>query len=191
MRFGTLDVTAPLILGDKFTEAEVFGSVVWLMMHSKSDRDLPLHTLSKLVLPPIKYRQFVLATEGGKPVFYLSWANLNEEAESRYLKNTPLCMHEDDWDSGDRMWIIDWVAPFGHSYAITRILERRLFATRWARSLYHRGNEKGLRVMTFHGIAVLKQEARYWFEMHPITWDKTKQIQDLETLAENPSSIPE
>jgi len=189
MHFGTLEVTAPQTFDEEFNEAEVFGTVVWLLMHSKSDRDIPLHALSALVLPPIKYRQFVLASEDGKPVFYLSWANLNEESEGRYLKNPPVCMREGDWNSGDRMWILDWVAPFGHSYRITRLLERHIFANRCARSLYHRGDEKGLRFMTFHGIAVLKQVARHWFDTHPVALDQNQQMQGLASPTASPDTL--
>jgi len=168
MRYGSFDITAPAIFNEPFNEAEVLGSAVWLWMHSSAHRDAPLHTLSALLLPAIKTRQFVLATELGKPVFFLSWANLSEEAEGRYLRNAPVCMREEDWISGDRMWILDWVAPFGHTLAMSRLLWRKLFFNRCARALYHRGNERGLHVKTFHGIAVLPAEARHWFETHPV-----------------------
>lgn len=80
MRFDTLDVIAPGLLEAPCNEAEVLGSAVWLWMHSASHRDVPLHALSALLLPAIKQRQFVLATEHGKPVFFLIWAGLSPEA---------------------------------------------------------------------------------------------------------------
>lgn len=168
MHIDTYDITAPAISGEAFSEAEALGSSVWLWMHSSEHRDAPLQALSTLLLPAIKTGQFILAVENAKPVFFLSWAMLNEEAESRYLNNPPHCMREADWVSGERMWILDWIAPFGHSRAMSRLLERDIFAKRWMRALYHRGNAKGLRVKTFKGIAVMPEEARYWFEAHPI-----------------------
>lgn len=168
MRFDRLEVTAPLILGGDCNEAEVLGAAAWLWMHSQAHRDAPLHTLSALLLPALKHRQFVLASEDGKPVFYMSWANLDEEAERRYLDNPPVCMPPEDWASGERMWIVDWVAPFGHSRAMSRLLARRIFSDRCARTLYHRGDNRGLRILTFHGIAVLPEEARFWFDTHPV-----------------------
>jgi cytolysin-activating lysine-acyltransferase len=174
MRLGTLDVIAPSIPDSEYSEAEAFGSAVWLWMHSKEHREAPLHTLSALLLPALKNRQFVLASENGKPVFYLSWANLSKEAEGRYLRNPAVCMPVDDWASGDRMWILDWIAPFGHSHAMSRLVTRRLFAGRCMRALYHRGNEKGIRIKTFHGIAVMREEARYWFDAHPVVLNLSK-----------------
>ncbi len=166
MRFDTLDVIAPGLLETPCNEAEVLGSAVWLWMHSASHRDVPLHALSALLLPAIKQRQFVLATEHGKPVFFLIWAGLSPEAERRYLANPPITMPEADWASGERTWILDWIAPFGHTLC-ARQLMARLFATRCVRALYHRGNDRGLRVMDFHGIGVMAEEARAWSALNP------------------------
>ena len=166
MRFGSLDVIAPGLLDAPCNEAEVLGSAVWLWMHSTSHRNVPVHALSTLLLPAIKCRQFVLASEGGKPVFFLTWAILSPEAERRYLANPPITMPEADWTSGERMWILDWIAPFGHT-GTARHLTARLFATRCFRSLYHRGNARGLRVKDFHGIGVMAEEARAWSQLNP------------------------
>lgn len=65
MRFNTptpLDIIAPGLIEESWTEAEVFGSAVWLWMHSSSHRERPLHTLSAVLLPAIKQRQFILAS---------------------------------------------------------------------------------------------------------------------------------
>ncbi len=161
-----LSIVAPGLLEQTWNEAELMGGAVWLWMHSAEHRDYPLHTLPVLLLPAIKNRQFIFASEAGKPVFYLSWANLSLEAEQRYLSNSPLLMPEADWNSGDRMWILDWVAPFGHTQFMTRQLRQHLFAERWMRALYHRGNERGLKIKTFQGAAAVS--ARQWFAAHPV-----------------------
>lgn len=168
MRFGTLDIIAPGLLDSPWNEAEVLGSAVWLWMHSPAHHDAPLHSLSALLLPALKHKQFILASEQGKPVFYLSWLNLNAQAQARYLRESPLCIPDADWNSGECMWIHDWVAPFGHTRQITRLLQRRLLANRCVRALYHRGEERGLRVKTFQGIGVMPAEARAWLAAHPL-----------------------
>lgn len=171
MRYQDYEIIAPGLLEQSWNEAAVLGSAIWLWMHSRDHRDAPLHTLSALLLPAIKRRQFILVAEAGRPVFYLAWANLSREAEQRYLRNSPILMPEEDWDSGERMWILDWVAPFGHTRAMSRLLERHLFANRLARFLYHRGEERGLRIKTFRGSAVLPEEARWWFRQNPVCAD--------------------
>lgn len=168
MNFDSFNVKAPLLLGGAFSEAEVFGAAVWLWMQSESHRDAPLHTLKALLLPAIKTQQFMLVEEVGKPVFYLSWADMSADAERRYMSSPPVCMPEADWNSGDRMWILDWVAPFGHTKIMKQLLSQHLFANLSMRSLYHRGKSKGLRVMTFHGMAVMPEEKESWERTHAI-----------------------
>lgn len=170
MRVDGLDLVEPGYAGEPWSEAEALGSAVWLWMHSASHRDAPLHTLNALLLPALKSRQFVLALENGRPVSYVSWACLDEDAERRYLGNPAVCMRAEDWASGQRLWILDWVAPFGHSAAMRRILERRQLANHCFRALYHRG-ERGLRVKTFKGIGMRVEEARAWFAAHPVARD--------------------
>ena len=39
------------------------------------------------------------------------------------------------------------------------------------RALHHKGEERGLRVLNFQGIAVLDLEAQAWFATHPLPSD--------------------
>lgn len=171
MRYDTLEVLAPERADSPIDEAQVLGSAVWLWMHSAAHRDAPLHSLSTLLLPAIKRRQFILISEDGRPVFFLSWLNLSAEAEARYLSAPAVCLPPEDWDSGDRLWINDWVAPFGHTRRVSTLLRSRLWPGKVFRALHHKGEERGLRVLNFQGIAVLDLEAQAWFATHPLPSD--------------------
>ncbi|MEK8258037.1 toxin-activating lysine-acyltransferase [Escherichia coli] len=171
MRNGKYDVLSPLYSGEPVNEAEVLGAAVWLWMHSPLHRDAPLHTLPDLLLPVIKHRQYVVATEQGRPVFFMSQAWLSPEAEARYLTQPAILMPQSDWNSGDRMWICDWVAPFGHTPDMSRLVRQDIFPRQCWRSLYHRGHETGLRVMNFSGAQVSREEARQWRVQHPLAVD--------------------
>jgi cytolysin-activating lysine-acyltransferase len=171
-KFGDFEIVAPRLVDCDFNEATVFGSAAWLWLHSERHRNIPLHTLSTLLLPAIKHKKFILVSESGKPVFYFSWADLSEEAEQRYLRHSPEQMRDEDWCSGERMWVLDWIAPFGHNNLMNRLLKRKLLAGRCMRTLYHRGSETGMRVKKLHGIAVLPEEARAWFDAHPTVLDR-------------------
>lgn len=168
MQIGPYQFTVPSIFDEAFVEATVLGCATWLWMHSPTHRDMPLQVLSSLLLPAIKHRQFALATEQEKPVFYMAWAHFDAAAEARYIQHPPYAMPEADWNCGERTWILDWVAPFGHTPVMGQILATRLFPTGVARALYHRGNERGLRIQAYHGMAVLPEEARHWFQANPI-----------------------
>jgi len=158
MHHDTLEVLAPERADSPIDEAQVLGSAVWLWMHSAAHRDAPLHSLSTLLLPAIKRRQFILISEGGRPVFFLSWLNLSADAEARYLRAPAVCLPAEDWDSGDRL-------------CISSLLRRRLWPGKVFRALHHKGEERGLRVLNFQGIAVLDLEAQAWFATHPLPSD--------------------
>jgi cytolysin-activating lysine-acyltransferase len=171
MRFQSapnLDITAPALIDEPWSEAQILGSAIWLWMHSEAHRDLPLHTLPTLLLPAIKNRQCVLGSEEGKPVFCATWANFSAEAEQRYVSQHPLLMPEADWNSGNRFWFMSMVVPFGHMPVVLKLMQEQLFANRCGRSLYHRGNERGLKVKTFWGRAVSREELREWLATHPL-----------------------
>lgn len=87
-----VDIITPLLMNQDWNEAEVLGSAVWLWMHSASHRNFSMQSLSSLLLPAIKHRQFMLAYEAGRPVFYLSWANLSAAAEQRYISQPAVRM---------------------------------------------------------------------------------------------------
>lgn len=115
MRYGELTVHCPQLEDVALSEAEVLGASVWLWMHSLNHRDAPLHVLPVVLLPIIKRQQYVLIEEKGRPIFFLSWAWMSEEAERRYLTQETVVLPEEDWCNGDRMWFRDFIAPFGHA----------------------------------------------------------------------------
>lgn len=172
MQIDGFDITAPAFSAEAWSETEALGAAVWLWLHSAAHCEAPLHALNALLLPALKHRQFILGRHQGRPVFYASWSTLSAEAEQRYLDNPPVCMPEADWCSGERLWFHDWVAPFGHSAQLSRLLQRRFFAHRCARALYHRGGERGFQIRQFQGAGVMPAEAHAWFAAHPLAWGK-------------------
>ncbi len=66
------------------------------------------------------------------------------------------------------MWPLNGAPPLAHTRDTARLLPQGPSARCWGRTLDHRGSQRGLRVRTFRGIAVLPEEARAWFEAHPV-----------------------
>ncbi|KQN58021.1 toxin-activating lysine-acyltransferase [Erwinia sp. E602] len=162
-----LRVICPL-LGGNFSEAEVLGASSWLWMHSERHRHIPLSALPTLLLPAIKHRQFALALRDEQPLFFLSWAWKDEEAEHRYLTQSGIHVQERDWHSGDRLWFRDWIAPFGEMFALRRLVGGTLFPHLCARALDHKGDQRGLRVNHFRGDAVSHQDFDRWQRETPL-----------------------
>ncbi|MDB5797015.1 MAG: hemolysin activating-like protein [Paucimonas sp.] len=163
-----LDIIAPGMTARTWNEAEVVGAAVWLWMQSPAHQGLALQALSARLLAPIKRRQFMLGSNAGQPLFFLCWARFSVAAEARFLETGPVGMPEADWDSGDRLWIVDWVAPFGHTNLLARLVRRHLFRRQAGRMLYHRSQERGRLVKTFRGKLLRREDARLWFETHPL-----------------------
>jgi cytolysin-activating lysine-acyltransferase len=166
-----IKVICPAIRQPKESEVALFGSIVWLWMHSKIHRTMPLTDLQVALMPALKTGQFLLATAMNdgeeRPVAYIAWANLNAQAETRYLRMPNGGLTLKDWQSGDRMWVTDWFAPFGHSQAFSTLVLQQ-FSGSCFRGLYHRGDEKGLRILHFRGNAVSADQAKDWWADKPM-----------------------
>lgn len=111
---------------------DLFGAVVRLMDLSPLHRRDTVADANRLVLPPIMAGQCVHVHEGGRLVGWGSWAMLTEDAEAGYVLGHRKIRPE-DWNAGNRLWLVDVIAPFGHAREVTG---RVRFALR---SAGHRG----------------------------------------------------
>lgn len=141
------------------------------MQHPRH-RDLSIRHLQRRLLEPVQQGQYVLACVRGAgaqcdPVALLLYACLNAQAESRYLNNPTAPLPHGDWRSGDRLWLIDWVSPFGQSLQLRRRM-LALFARQTARSLRRQPRANEDRVKTWLGEACSPQGARSWWQDRPI-----------------------
>ena len=110
----SMDEAAALDLLAKATaEANAaFGTIVSLMLTREEHQQLFLQDLKWLVVPALLHRQFRIFRIKGVPVGYLLWAHVTEEVEQRLLSPTPK-LRPDEWDAGDRTWVIDFHCPPG------------------------------------------------------------------------------
>ncbi|HCB2860318.1 toxin-activating lysine-acyltransferase [Klebsiella aerogenes] len=168
MEWNGYTVQCPLVLGGRVNEVEVLGASVWLWMHSARHKGAPLETLPTSLLPVIKARQYVLAFKGDKPVLFMSWAWFDEDAEQRYLTEHRLQLKEADWCCGNRMWAIDWIAPFGDTQQMAQLVQNELFPDHYCRSRWRHARTRGEQVKNFRGKNISNLEKRAWQEMHPL-----------------------
>lgn len=88
------------------------GPVIMLYMQSSHRRFQFISDLEWLLLPPLVQGQCKLYMKKEYPISFISWAFLDEAAEKRLFQNGGK-LRAEDWKSGDRLWIMDIVAPFG------------------------------------------------------------------------------
>lgn len=117
----------PCLNTQPINRAEALGMITWLWLNSPLHVDWPVHLLASNVWPAIERRQFfILRQRNGLPLVYGSWAWFDEKREVQYL-NDPASMPNDAWSCGDRMWFIDWIAPFGGSKRVIKKLRQDVF----------------------------------------------------------------
>lgn len=168
----TYHFQAPQLTGQSNRNSEAFGAAVWLWMQLPRHRQLTIRNLDKRLLEPIRQGQYVLVGTGQHerqrdPVALLLYACLNARAESRYIKDPTAALAPADWRSGDRLWLIEWVSPFGHSLPLRhQMLE--LFARQTARSLHRHPRSNTIRVRTWRGDTCSSDAAQAWWLERPL-----------------------
>lgn len=105
---------------------EIVMNIGLLLLQSPAHRYFFLSDLEWLIYPPIQLRQFKLYMNEERPVGYVSWALLSDDAEQRFMASRRLA--PGDWRTGDRVWVIDLVAPFGGAEAIFSDLRGKILA---------------------------------------------------------------
>jgi RTX toxin acyltransferase family len=64
-----------------------------------------------------------------KPIGVAFWATVNEEVEARLAAGTTR-MRPQDWKSGDRLWVVEVIAPFGGAEEMVKDLKLKVFPQR-------------------------------------------------------------
>ncbi|MBV1887593.1 MAG: toxin-activating lysine-acyltransferase [Parvibaculaceae bacterium] len=111
------EASAPLVDQGEPKEARpetgltsLVGSIFLLMMSSPTHKNLLLSDMEWLVMPAVSSKQMRLIRHKDRPAAYVSWAFLSDEAEQRLLSHSPRLTPR-DWNSGEKVWIVDLVAP--------------------------------------------------------------------------------
>ncbi|BHH84976.1 toxin-activating lysine-acyltransferase [Desulforhopalus sp. 52FAK] len=102
------------------------GPVIMLYMQSSHRRFQFISDLEWLLLPPLVGGQCKLYMKKEYPISFISWAFLDEDAEKRLFHNGGK-LRPEDWKSGENLWIIDIVAPFGGVENMLRDIQKNEF----------------------------------------------------------------
>lgn len=107
----------------------VLGAVCWLMIQQPGARHTLLSELDWRVMPPLVLEQAKLYMRDSAPIAYVSWAMLSDTTAQRYIE-APHHLMAADWKSGDQVWIIDLIAPFGGTTEVMKELRESVFVGR-------------------------------------------------------------
>jgi cytolysin-activating lysine-acyltransferase len=97
------------------TVSHMLGEMTWLLTQSPLHRALVIGDLEWLVMPALIHQQFYLFRDGDRPVGLALWAQTDATGEAkleRGMIEPENRLTLEDWKSGDRLWLVDLVAPF-------------------------------------------------------------------------------
>lgn len=137
----------------------IFGSISWLMLHSPAHRHFFISDYEWLVMPALNSKQFTIIRQNNIPIAYISWAYLDEDTEYR-VKQGILKLKPSDWQQGDRLWIIDVIAPFGGAKQLLQRLNDTTFKDKKVNVLRPRKDGKGMEAAILTDILKEENEAK-------------------------------
>ena len=109
--------------------SQVLGEITWLMSQSPAHKTFFISDLEWMVMTPIMLQQFRLFYDQQKPIGVVFWGFVNDEVEDR-LKAGNARLKPQDWKSGDKLWCVEVIAPFGGAEAMLKDLKDKVFADR-------------------------------------------------------------
>lgn len=123
------------------------GAVAMLAMKSGSHKHMFFADMEWLVLPAIGLKQFSLfRSKKNEPIAYVSWASVSLEVEERLLKGITK-LQPKDWNSGDRLYVVDIINPFNVTSEIFKELDEKHFKDKEIRLLKPKKDGKGIEGM--------------------------------------------
>jgi cytolysin-activating lysine-acyltransferase len=97
----------------------LLGPALWLFARDPMRRFTFVADIDWRLLPPLVLDQCKLYSREGLPWAFVTWARVGDAVDQRLRSSAPLIApHE--WKSGDKLWLIDVVAPFGDAPGIAR-----------------------------------------------------------------------
>ena len=124
------------------------GAVTSLMLQVKNYRYYPMACLLAWIIPPIQLSQLtIFYADNGTPIGYITWAWLAPDVEASWIQDPNVMLHISEWNEGESLWIMDFVAVPGMGRSLLRyVRDTFLPDQRVAKSLRRRSGRRAYRV---------------------------------------------
>lgn len=97
---------------DSLAKLPMLGPALWLYSNAPDKKFMFVGDMQWVLLPPVVLDQCRLYTKNGIPWAFISWAKVSDAIHQRLTSGVAkLAPHE--WRTGENLWLIDSVAPFG------------------------------------------------------------------------------
>ena len=108
--------------------------IVWLMSQSPLHKQLFISDLEWFVMAPMLLQQFRLFYAKDRPIGVVLWAYASEEVAGRLAQGTTK-LRPPEWRSGEELWVVEVIAPFGAAEEMVKDLKSKVFADKTLRFL--------------------------------------------------------
>ena len=81
------------------------------------------------LMTPALLQQFRLFYTTDRPIGVVLWAFVNDEVAERLAGGTTK-LRPQDWKSGDQLWVVEVIAPFGGAEEMVKDLKEKVFPER-------------------------------------------------------------
>ena len=109
------DQPAPAAAATPPTVSHLLGEMTWLLTQSPLHRALRIGDIEWLAMPALIHRQFYIFRDAERPVGLALWAKCDAAAEEKLqggMIEPENRLTLEQWISGDRIWLVDLIAPF-------------------------------------------------------------------------------
>lgn len=107
----------------------ILGPALWLYARDPNRKFMFLADVDWAVLPPVILDQCRLYTRNNIPFAFFTWARVSDAVDQRLRSGTPrIAPHE--WQTGEHLWLIDVVVPFGQAEQMIDELHKAQFPER-------------------------------------------------------------
>lgn len=111
---------------DSLAKLPIMGPALWLYARDPMKKFMFVGDLDWAILPPVILDQCRLYTRDGIPFAFFTWALVNDAVDQRLRSGTPrIAPHE--WKSGQHLWLVDVVTPFGKTEEMIDELRKAQF----------------------------------------------------------------
>jgi cytolysin-activating lysine-acyltransferase len=117
---------------------KIMGSIVWMAQNSVLHKNYSVEMLLKRIGPSLQIDQFRYYEDPSRgPVAFCNWAFLSDEILNEIVA-TGRDPEVHEWNSGENIFFVELIAPFGHCHRVVRNLRDEVLP-------------RGQRVFAIHG----------------------------------------
>ncbi len=105
---------------------KITGDMPYLMSQSPNHKNFFISDLEWMVITPILLKQFRVFYAKDRPIGCMMWAYANEDVAER-LSAGNARLKPQDWKSGEDLWVVDIIAPYGGQDEMLKDLKEKVF----------------------------------------------------------------